>query len=103
MSAAPEDTLSYIAGAKEILQSKYTLSADWSSDFFHTTVIRKQLITQNISDLLDDVVDELTAALTDNIPPTDGTAFCNFCLFLYFVLSSNAFLHEFRLDPSCRF
>ena len=64
--------MSFTAAAKEILQTKYTLSPDWGSDIFHTSVVRKQL-TQHIPTFLIEMIDELDDALTDNIPLTDGT------------------------------
>lgn len=49
---------------------------------FHTAVVRKQL-TQHIPDFMNDMQDELNAALSDNIPLTDGTQLSYLC-FLFF-------------------
>jgi hypothetical protein len=79
--AAPESTLSFTAAAKEILQTKYTLSPNWGADIYHTSIVRKNL-TRQIPKLVDEMVDELDAALTDNIPLTDGKQSLLFLIFL---------------------
>jgi len=86
--AAPESTISFAAALQENLQSKYTLSPIWEADMFHASIVRKRL-TPRIPKLLDEMVDELDAALTDNIPLTDGKQY-----FLYFYfLKPPGFVH----------
>jgi hypothetical protein len=74
LATAPESSLSFTAAAKEILQTKYTLSPNWGADIYHTSIVRKKL-TQRIPKLLEEMVDELEVALIDNLPRTDGKQF----------------------------
>ena len=71
LSTVPDSILSFTAAAKEILQTKYTLSPDWGADIFHTAVVHRQL-TQHIPSFMTEMLDELDAALTDSLPVTEG-------------------------------
>lgn len=68
---APESTLSIRAATKEVLQAKYTLSPNYGVDLFHPSVVRKKL-TRQTPKLLEEILDELEAVLTEIIPLTDG-------------------------------
>jgi hypothetical protein len=70
---APEQSLSFVDLLTHNLQIKYTFHESIVRDHFHVPIVKAEL-TKNIPALMPDIVDELTSALTTEIPPTDGTS-----------------------------
>jgi len=72
MFSAPEDKLSLRVHSAESLALPYTFQRSVGEDDYHTTVVRTEL-SRHIPELMPEIVDELEAAITDEIPLTDGT------------------------------
>ena len=73
MFSAPEDQLSLKVHSAESLALPYTFQRSVAEDDYHTTVVRTEL-SRRIPELMPEIVDELGAAISDEIPLTDGTA-----------------------------
>jgi hypothetical protein len=73
MFSAPEDKLSLKVHSAESLALPYTFQRSVGEDDYHTTVVRTEL-SRRIPELMPEIVDELEAAIADEIPLTDGTA-----------------------------
>ena len=71
--SAPEDKLSLSVHSSESLALPYTFQRSVAEDDYHTTVVRTEL-SRRIPELMPEIVDELEAAIADEIPLTDGTA-----------------------------
>ena len=63
----PDDEVSFIEGAEEGLNSRYTIGRTWIDDPYHVDIIRERLM-RTLPVVLPDVLDELTLAVPDHIP-----------------------------------
>ncbi|KDQ57928.1 hypothetical protein JAAARDRAFT_34744 [Jaapia argillacea MUCL 33604] len=67
---APDNVLSFAEAINESLAITYTLGSNVHHDGYHIPIVRSQL-TRSLAKLFPDVRDEVAAAFTDVIPPTD--------------------------------
>ncbi|KAH9895701.1 cytochrome P450 [Cubamyces lactineus] len=63
----PDHELSFHEAAGEFVQTKYTVGHEAHHDPYHVNVVREKL-TRNLSAILPEIMDELTAAVHENIP-----------------------------------
>ena len=67
----PDDEVSFIEGAEESLNSRYTIGRSWIDDPYLVDIIRDRLM-RSLPVVLPDVLDELTLAVPDHIPANGG-------------------------------
>ncbi|KAF8665785.1 hypothetical protein AX16_000232 [Volvariella volvacea WC 439] len=67
---APDDVLSFNEAVADSLQIDYTLGPEIHHDPYHTASVRTPL-TRNLAARFGDVQDEIAAAFTELVPPTD--------------------------------
>ena len=72
---APEDRLSAMEETVEFLELEHTLSMNLKNDY-HATIVRTTL-TQNIGNLMPDLLDEMQLAFTDELVVSDGISLTN--------------------------
>ncbi|CCL98904.1 uncharacterized protein FIBRA_00911 [Fibroporia radiculosa] len=63
----PDDQMSFLGAAEELVQTKYTIAEDVISDPIHINVIRGPL-TRNLATVLPAVVDEIDVSFRELIP-----------------------------------
>lgn len=63
----PDDEVSFIEGAEESLNSRYTIGRTWIDDPYHVDIIRERLM-RTLPVVLPDVLDELSLAVPAHIP-----------------------------------
>ena len=63
----PDDEVSFIEGAEEGLNSRYTIGRTWIDDPYHVDIIRERLM-RTLPVVLPDVLDELSLAVPAHIP-----------------------------------
>lgn len=86
--SAPEDDLSLPSVLVNILQLQYTFGKNVAINDYHVSTARMQL-SRHISELMPDIVDELEAALNDEIVVMDGK------------FNPSLIRAENRMDPDC--
>jgi hypothetical protein len=72
---APDDSMSAMEEAVEFLEMEHTLSINLKNDY-HATIVRTTL-TQNIGNLVPDLLDEMQLAFTDELVVSDGISLTN--------------------------
>ncbi|RDX53553.1 cytochrome P450 [Lentinus brumalis] len=71
MRKRPDDELSFVEGAEETLQTRFTLGRDTIDDPYHVDLIRDKLM-RSLAAVLPDVIDELSLAVPEYICPQEG-------------------------------
>jgi len=71
MFSAPEDQLSFSTPIVDGLAIPYTFQNSVAYNQYHALVVKAEL-TRHLPELMPDIVDELEAAISDQIPLTDG-------------------------------
>jgi hypothetical protein len=69
--SASEDELSFTYAVGRDLQLRYTFSEGIAMNHYHARIARNEL-TQHLPVLIPDIIDELNAAMGDEIPHNDG-------------------------------
>ncbi|OBZ79756.1 Ent-kaurene oxidase [Grifola frondosa] len=98
---SPDDHLSFLEGAAELIQSKYTLGAGLDDDPYHVTVIRDKL-TRNLAPLLPDVIDEIDVAFNELIPAKEDEWLPIYAMPVMIQLVARASNRIFVGVPKCR-
>jgi hypothetical protein len=78
--SAPEEHISFATAITESLQLEHTFQKNIAVNHYHTIVVKAEL-TRHISEKMSDIVDELGAAMEDEIPidsVVDWTPICSF-------------------------
>ncbi|KAI0713161.1 hypothetical protein C8T65DRAFT_161841 [Cerioporus squamosus] len=75
----PDDELSFLEGAEETLQTRFTLGREPVDDPFHFEIIREKLVRTLVAVLPSDVIDELRGAVTDYIQVKDANGLASTC------------------------
>ena len=70
--AAPEEHLSFIQSITERMQVRYTFDESIARNPYHVPIVRRKF-TQDLPEIIFDIVDELESALDNAIPATNGT------------------------------
>jgi hypothetical protein len=76
MFSASEDDLSFTKNAAEGLELRYTFQKSIAENQYHAHIIRVEL-TRHISEMMPSIVDELGAAMDDEILVSEGTSDLN--------------------------
>jgi hypothetical protein len=78
--SAPEEHLSFTKPVAESLELEYTFKKNIAVNQYHAIVVKTEL-TRHIPEKMEDIVDELGAAMEDEIPidsVNDWTPICSF-------------------------
>ncbi|OBZ79757.1 Ent-kaurene oxidase [Grifola frondosa] len=68
---SPEDQLSFLAAAAEFVQTEFIFGPGVSDDPYHTVIVREKL-NRTLHTLMPEVIDEISIAYKDLIPPCDN-------------------------------
>ncbi|KAG6816479.1 hypothetical protein H0H93_008055, partial [Arthromyces matolae] len=70
---APDDVISFTEAAADSVQTVYTMGPEVHLDQYHVDVVKSSL-TRSLVERFPDVQDEIGAAFTEYLPPTEGWA-----------------------------